>query len=166
MNWCFFTILFVGLLTTYTSGCRSSVDTEREPIISHHGTEPPEPVHNKPADGEAKPPDETGGKHEDGEIEVRPNVWEFPVAQTKKGMLWGTVEESRGRKRILAFRGIKYAQPPVGGMRWKKPIAAPAWEGIRYVSIKLLESILYIIVLHFQTKFLSQRKIVVTIQLP
>lgn len=27
--------------------CRSSVDTEREPILSHHGTEPPE-VHNKP----------------------------------------------------------------------------------------------------------------------
>ena len=46
-------------------------------------------------------------------------------------MLWGTVEESRGRKRILAFRGIKYAQAPVGNMRWKGPIAAPAWEGIR-----------------------------------
>ena len=61
------------------------------------------------------------GKHEVGEIEVKPNVWEFPVAQTKKGLLWGTIEESRSSKRILAFRGIKYAQPPVGNLRWKAP---------------------------------------------
>ena len=65
---------------------------------------------------------------------MKPNVWEFPVAQTKKGMLWGTVEESRSQKRILAFRGIKYVQPPVGALRWKAPVAAPAWEGIRYFA--------------------------------
>ena len=53
------------------------------------------------------------------------------MAQTKKGMLWGTVEESRGQKRILAFRGIKHVQPPVGTLRWKPPVPAPAWEGIR-----------------------------------
>ena len=43
--------------------------------------------------------------------------WEFPVATTTLGMLWGTVEESRGGKRILAFRGIKHVQPPVGELR-------------------------------------------------
>ena len=83
------------------------------------------------------------GKHEVGEIEVKPNVWEFPVATTKKGMLWGTVEESRGRKRILAFRGIKYGQPPVGSLRWKSPIAAPAWEGIRYGSILHISVVMF-----------------------
>ena len=31
--------------------------------------------------------------------------WEFPVATTKQGMYWGTIEESRAGKRILAFRG-------------------------------------------------------------
>ena len=70
-------------------------------------------------------------EHEEGEVEVRPNVWEFPVAQTKKGMLWGTVEESRGGKRILAFRGIKHVMPPVGNLRWRPPVPSPAWEGIR-----------------------------------
>jgi len=50
-------------------------------------------------------------------------------------MLWGTVEESRSQKRILAFRGIKYAKPPVGDLRWKPPVAAPAWEGIREAKL-------------------------------
>jgi len=135
MNRCFVIVLFLVFLTSSAFGCRSSVDTEREPIISHHGTEPPEPEHNKPTNSANAPEvDEIlrkANKHEVGEIEVKPNVWEFPVASTKKGMLWGTVEESRGRKRILAFRGIKYGQPPVGSLRWKSPIAAPAWEGIR-----------------------------------
>ena len=76
---------------------------------------------------------DTGDKkeHEEGEIEVRPNVWEFPVAQTKKGMLWGTIEESRSAKRILAFRGIKHVQAPTGKFRWRAPMPAPSWEGIK-----------------------------------
>ena len=54
--------------------------------------------------------------HEAGEVKVG-RKWEFPVAQTPMGMLWGTVEESRGSKRILAFRGIRHVQPPVGELR-------------------------------------------------
>jgi hypothetical protein len=30
--------------------------------------------------------------------------WEFPVAELDEGLLWGTVEETRGSKRVLAFR--------------------------------------------------------------
>ena len=67
--------------------------------------------------------------HEAGEVKVG-KKWEFPVAVTKKGMLWGTVEESRGSKRILAFRGIKYVKAPVGELRFKPPVEAAAWEGI------------------------------------
>ena len=119
------------LLVSSTLACRSSVDTEREPIISHHGTEPPEPQHKKPEAPVASKEAKEGEEHEEGEIEVGPNVWEFPVAQTKKGNLWGTIEESRGGKRILAFRGIKYVQPPVGHLRWKPPVPAPGWEGIK-----------------------------------
>ena len=44
--------------------------------------------------------------------------WEFPVSQTKNGNYWGTIEESRGGKRILAFRGIPYAKPPTGNFRY------------------------------------------------
>ena len=45
-------------------------------------------------------------------------------------MLWGTIEESRGGKRILAFRGIKHVQPPVGELRFKSPVMTPKWDGI------------------------------------
>ena len=83
-------ILFILALIHLSWACRSSVDPEREPILSHHGTEPPEPQHKKPKEEAPKEASEEA-KHEEGEIEVRPNVWEFPVAQTKKGMLWGTI---------------------------------------------------------------------------
>ncbi|WP_308222993.1 MULTISPECIES: carboxylesterase family protein [unclassified Sphingomonas] len=42
----------------------------------------------------------------------------------------GTVEGvEQGGVRI--FRGIPYAQPPVGPLRWKPPVAAPDWQGVR-----------------------------------
>ena len=52
------------------------------------------------------------------------------MAQTKVGMLWGTIEESRAGKRILAFRGVKHVQPPVGDLRFRPPVFTPRWEGI------------------------------------
>lgn len=32
------------------------------------------------------------------------------------------------------FRGIPYAQPPVGDLRFRAPIAAPAWNGVRQAT--------------------------------
>jgi para-nitrobenzyl esterase len=32
---------------------------------------------------------------------------------------------------LTAFRGIRYAQPPVGGSRWQPPVAAAAWRTVR-----------------------------------
>ena len=32
---------------------------------------------------------------------------------------------------VTAFRGIRYAEPPVGDLRWKPPVAAAPWSGVR-----------------------------------
>ncbi len=32
---------------------------------------------------------------------------------------------------VLVFRGVPYAQPPVGDARWRPPAAAEAWDGVR-----------------------------------
>ena len=32
---------------------------------------------------------------------------------------------------IAAFKGVPYAKPPVGDLRWKPPVALPAWQGVR-----------------------------------
>jgi carboxylesterase type B len=57
------------------------------------------------------------------------------VAQTKAGNFWGTIEESRGQKRILAFRGIQYAKAPEGPLRFKPPVAVGRHDGIKDAKI-------------------------------
>ena len=52
---------------------------------------------------------------------------------TASGQLRGTnadiaVAEAN---QIQVFRGIPYAQPPVGSLRWKAPVAPALWTGIR-----------------------------------
>lgn len=47
------------------------------------------------------------------------------VAGTVRGTRQGT---------IAAFRGIPYAQPPVGALRFREPVAALPWDGIRDAS--------------------------------
>ena len=32
---------------------------------------------------------------------------------------------------VTAFRGIRYAEPPVGALRWNPPVAAAPWSGVR-----------------------------------
>ncbi len=32
---------------------------------------------------------------------------------------------------VTAFRGIRYAEPPTGELRWKPPVAAARWRGVR-----------------------------------
>ena len=48
-----------------------------------------------------------------------------PVAQTTYGKIQGQV----GPQGILAFKGIPYARPPVGELRWKPPQPPEPWSG-------------------------------------
>lgn len=59
------------------------------------------------------------------------------MSSTSKSEPTPVVDTSAGRVQGLkagalnVFRGIPYAAPPVGALRWKAPIAKPAWSGIR-----------------------------------
>jgi para-nitrobenzyl esterase len=48
------------------------------------------------------------------------------LIQTDAGKVRGTVAEG-----VIAFKGIPFAQPPVGALRWRPPQPVKPWEGIR-----------------------------------
>jgi para-nitrobenzyl esterase len=59
------------------------------------------------------------------------NIQSSPtVVQTQHGAVQG-VATSNG---LYAFRGIPYAAPPVGNLRWKDPQAPSSWKGVRDAS--------------------------------
>jgi para-nitrobenzyl esterase len=49
-----------------------------------------------------------------------------PVVDTPRGMVRGTVED-----RVHVFRGIPYAEPPTGLLRFRPPAPRAPWDGIR-----------------------------------
>src|SRR5689334_22362698 len=49
-----------------------------------------------------------------------------PVVQVKQGKLQGYQEAG-----LQIFKGIPFAAPPVGNLRWRAPQQAIPWEGIR-----------------------------------
>ena len=52
------------------------------------------------------------------------------TVQTKSGTLKGGVM-GEGSKQVRIYKGIPYAQPPVGDLRWKPPQAVKSWSGVR-----------------------------------
>ena len=46
--------------------------------------------------------------------------------KTEGGLLQGTVEDG-----LRIYRGIPYAAPPTGDLRWKAPLPAAKWEGVK-----------------------------------
>ena len=55
-----------------------------------------------------------------------------PVVATDSGTLAGTVEDGTIPLRI--FRGVPFAAPPVGALRWREPQPAPRWSGVRQAT--------------------------------
>jgi len=52
-----------------------------------------------------------------------------PVVAVETGKLQGVA--ATGNSSVQIFRGIPYAKPPVGDLRWREPRAAASWEGVR-----------------------------------
>ncbi|MBD0288419.1 MAG: carboxylesterase family protein, partial [Flavisolibacter sp.] len=50
-----------------------------------------------------------------------------PRAKTANGIIEGTLEKSG----IRSFKGIPFAAPPVGDLRWREPQPVQNWTGIR-----------------------------------
>ncbi|TVV74515.1 carboxylesterase/lipase family protein [Sphingomonas solaris] len=47
------------------------------------------------------------------------------------GIDTGRIEGVVGKDRVRLFRGIPYAAPPIGDLRWRAPQPATAWSGVR-----------------------------------
>ena len=52
-----------------------------------------------------------------------------PVVRTASGLVRGRREA--GEPGVAAFRGIPFAQPPVGDLRFAAPHPARGWDGVR-----------------------------------
>src|SRR6266478_3802632 len=55
--------------------------------------------------------------------------WAAPSAPQVKTL--SGVVEGKDDGTVRAFLGIPYAQPPVGDLRWKPPVSAAKWDGVR-----------------------------------
>ncbi|WP_116810565.1 carboxylesterase/lipase family protein [Steroidobacter cummioxidans] len=55
-----------------------------------------------------------------------PAAAQDPVVRAPAGAVKGQAEGG-----INMFKGLPYAQPPVGAARWKPPVEMPTWSGVR-----------------------------------
>jgi len=53
-----------------------------------------------------------------------------PVVQIRNGRLQGALHTAAGQA-LHVFKGIPYAAPPVGALRWRPPQPAAPWSGVR-----------------------------------
>ncbi|HEV7138486.1 MAG TPA: carboxylesterase family protein [Steroidobacteraceae bacterium] len=53
-----------------------------------------------------------------------------PVVTIAQGVLAGQADVQG----VRSFKGIPYAEPPVGDLRWKPPVPASGWKGVRDAS--------------------------------
>jgi para-nitrobenzyl esterase len=53
---------------------------------------------------------------------------ELPRATVSGGVLEGALDAASG---VRSFKGIPYAQPPLGELRWQAPQPAVSWKGVR-----------------------------------
>ncbi|XP_033221036.1 esterase SG1-like [Belonocnema kinseyi] len=54
-----------------------------------------------------------------------------PLVKIPQGLLKGTHLETRNGRKISVFLGIPYAKPPIGKLRFRSPVPAEKWKGLR-----------------------------------
>jgi para-nitrobenzyl esterase len=52
-------------------------------------------------------------------------------AQTRQLRIKGGIIKGAAKEGLFSFKGLPYARPPVGDLRWRPPQSAPPWEGAR-----------------------------------
>jgi len=57
------------------------------------------------------------------QAKVRPDL---PIVKTADGLLEGVYSSG-----ISIFKGIPFAQPPLGNLRWREPMPVKPWQGLR-----------------------------------
>lgn len=53
---------------------------------------------------------------------------ERPQVRLSQGVAAGVADAETG---VIAYKGLPYAEPPVGDLRWKAPVPATGWKGVR-----------------------------------
>lgn len=65
-----------------------------------------------------------------GAAEQSPGAASDPlIAETQTGHVMGAAQDG-----TIAFKGIPFARPPVGALRWRAPQPAASWDGVRTAS--------------------------------
>jgi carboxylesterase type B len=59
-----------------------------------------------------------------------------PIVETLQGSIKGKIETNSNGRQFFAFRGIPFAKPPVGELRFERPQPGEKWEGIRDGSME------------------------------
>ena len=67
-----------------------------------------------------------------GVVATQPKAAPRVELTTPSGKLSGFVDASHGGARV--FRGIRYAKPPLGDLRWRAPQPYGSWSGVRDAS--------------------------------
>ncbi|XP_049789550.1 esterase FE4-like isoform X1 [Schistocerca nitens] len=55
----------------------------------------------------------------------------YVTVQTSLGSLRGQAEQSVSGQTMYTFKGVPYAEPPVGTLRFQPPVAKEPWDGVR-----------------------------------
>ena len=65
---------------------------------------------------------------------IHPRLATGSRVTTASGIVEGIADQDAG---IHSFRGIPFAAPPVGDLRWRPPQPAASWAGVRLSLIHI-----------------------------